>query len=72
MINKFKKYFRIVSIDVFIYKMSKSDLIDFPDTGYAIDYEQVNKSNKKYFINHNSINIHTSFFKKPDWYNSWL
>jgi len=61
MIKKYLKYFRIVTIDVLVYSMSKEDILPFTDLGYAIQTKILSNGKRRYSIEENGVTVHSSF-----------
>lgn len=65
MFKKALKYLKVISIDVFVYSMTKDSIAAFEDIGYKIQQENINENKEKFFIVDNGKIIHQSFlFKK--------
>lgn len=60
MINKIRNRFRLVTIDVIIYRMIEVNIIQLPDLGFDIQTEMLPKGKKKYFITENGVSVHNS------------
>lgn len=61
MIRKFRKYLKVVHIDILVYSMRVEDLAVLPDIGFAIDASAVNDSKTRYEITDNGLSVHRSF-----------
>lgn len=60
MTNKYLKYLRIVTIDVLVYRMTKTNLLQLPNLDFDIQNETLTKQKKKYFIVEDGVYVHSS------------
>jgi RimJ/RimL family protein N-acetyltransferase len=58
--NRYLKYFKIVTIDVIVYRIAKENILPFPDLDFDIQTEILPKGSKKYFIKENEVLVHSS------------
>lgn len=61
MIKKALKYFKIISIDVYIYFMTIDDCMDYPALDYTIESEMISNNKQKFFIKNGDRTIHKSY-----------
>jgi len=61
MIKKYLRHLKIVSIDVFIYRMTEVNLLTLADLEFVIQKEILPKTKKRYFITENGVLVHNSF-----------
>ena len=61
MIKKIAKYFKIISIDVYIYSMTINDCNDYPTIDYSIESERISKNKQKFFVKKDGRIIHKSY-----------
>lgn len=57
---KLLKSFKLIKIDILVYRMTKQTVLPFPDLGWKIQNETISKRKKKYFIIDKGILIHQS------------
>ncbi|MFN3755250.1 hypothetical protein [Flavobacterium sp.] len=61
MIKKLLKYFRVISIDVFIYSMSKETIAEFANLDLPIQSEIVSQNKKRFFVTIEGKLAHESY-----------
>jgi hypothetical protein len=61
MIKRILKSFRIITIDVVIYRRTNLDMVSFPDVEYEIQSKLISRGKRKYFIQNKGVLVHQSF-----------
>lgn len=61
MIRKFRKYLKVINIDMHLYGMKKDDFVPFREIGFEIQSEKLHDGRTRYFIMDGAIFVHQSF-----------
>ena len=61
MIKKIRKYLKLTSIDIFVYRMNESDTFVFSNPGFTLESGAITDSKKEFLIRENGLTVHRSY-----------